>query len=282
MEWTDLGKAITQRRVELGHHTLVSFSKIVGLSTRILGDLEGGRRDSYDPATLVRIERALRWPAGTVDAVLAGRPVPTDPQAVAVTLSASPALTVSGSRNPEPSRREIHGGQPIRQVRVGDTVISRLADGRVSVENIGESGPDPESFQPSPPERADNERRIIHYDPDDTSLPGLHLPPGYDTWRIPHPLAGLILLLDDPRLTPPKRRQVLLALEQQRLMIGAMLNVNDLTPEEQFRETVDALGQGEPKGRPVPPEAPVERREPPKREQAMREKPVERHGGGRP
>lgn len=107
----------------------------------------------------------------------------------------------------------------------------------------------------APPVEAD-ESRIIPYDPDDTTLPGLHLPPGYPTWKIPHPLAGLILLLDDERLTPPKRRRVLLMLEEMRLMIGAMLNVEDKTPDEVVDETFAAISE-------------AQRREP-----AMREKPA--------
>lgn len=65
-----MGRAIRHRRVELGHHTIASFAKVVNLSTRLLGDLEAGKRDSYDPATLVRLEQALDWPPGQIDDIL--------------------------------------------------------------------------------------------------------------------------------------------------------------------------------------------------------------------
>lgn len=76
MDWKALGKAVTRRRVQLGYPTLVSFSEAARFSTRLLGDLEAGRRPSYDPATLARIERTLAWPPGAVDAILDGGPEP--------------------------------------------------------------------------------------------------------------------------------------------------------------------------------------------------------------
>jgi transcriptional regulator with XRE-family HTH domain len=42
------------------------------MSERILSDIEKARRASYDPATLVRLERALNWPAGHIERILAG------------------------------------------------------------------------------------------------------------------------------------------------------------------------------------------------------------------
>lgn len=69
-DWGKLGKAITRRRVELGLDTIAAFARHVGLSTRILGDLEGGRRSSYDPATLAKVEQALDWPEGRVEEIL--------------------------------------------------------------------------------------------------------------------------------------------------------------------------------------------------------------------
>lgn len=69
-DWIRLGKAITRRRVELGLDTIAAFARHVGLSTRLLGDLEGGRRASYDPATLAKVEQALDWPGGRVEEIL--------------------------------------------------------------------------------------------------------------------------------------------------------------------------------------------------------------------
>lgn len=71
-DWAALARAVTDRRVELGHRTLRSFAAASGLSTKTLGEIEGAKRSSYDRATLAQIEQALRWPAGTVVAVLRG------------------------------------------------------------------------------------------------------------------------------------------------------------------------------------------------------------------
>jgi transcriptional regulator with XRE-family HTH domain len=71
-DWERLGRAIVRRRVELGFNTQAGLAEHMGLTARILGDLEGGKRVSYGKSTLARLERALDWPPGTVDEVLAG------------------------------------------------------------------------------------------------------------------------------------------------------------------------------------------------------------------
>lgn len=95
MGWGELGQAVTARRVELGHLTIASFAKVVELSTRILGDIEGARRSSYDPATLVRIERALEWPTGRVRDLLGD-------QAPGKSFSDSAAASRPRERRPQP------------------------------------------------------------------------------------------------------------------------------------------------------------------------------------
>ncbi len=42
-----------------------------GLSLRTLGDIETARRTSYRTSTLPRLERALKWELGTVQAIVA-------------------------------------------------------------------------------------------------------------------------------------------------------------------------------------------------------------------
>lgn len=70
--WDRLGSLVVERRVDLGMETTTAFSDVTGLSTRILGDLENGRKDSYRAATLIKVERALKWAPGSIDSVLAG------------------------------------------------------------------------------------------------------------------------------------------------------------------------------------------------------------------
>jgi hypothetical protein len=73
MGWEQVGEEIVKRRVELGHNSREAFARSSGLSPRLLADLEHGTRTSYDRATIVRLENALRWLPGSVAAVLDGR-----------------------------------------------------------------------------------------------------------------------------------------------------------------------------------------------------------------
>lgn len=70
--WERVGEEIVRRRVDLGLHSREAFARDSGLSPRLLSDIERGRRESYDSATLARLERALRWLPGSVQAVLDG------------------------------------------------------------------------------------------------------------------------------------------------------------------------------------------------------------------
>lgn len=70
--WAALARAVTDRRVELGHRTLRSFAEAAGLSTKTLGEIESAKRSSYDRATLIQVERSLKWPPGAVQHVLDG------------------------------------------------------------------------------------------------------------------------------------------------------------------------------------------------------------------
>lgn len=71
-DWGRLGDAIVARRVRMGIKTREKFAGHSGLSLRTLSDLELGNRTSYDPSTLSRLEVALEWAPGSVDAVLEG------------------------------------------------------------------------------------------------------------------------------------------------------------------------------------------------------------------
>jgi hypothetical protein len=70
-DWQALARAVTDRRVELGHRTLRSFAEASGLSTKTLGEIEGAKRASYDRATLSQVERSLQWPAAAITKILA-------------------------------------------------------------------------------------------------------------------------------------------------------------------------------------------------------------------
>jgi transcriptional regulator with XRE-family HTH domain len=71
-EWNRLGDRIVRRRTELQMRTTVALAARTGLTPRMLGDIEKGRRQNYSPATKARIEAALDWEPGSIAAVLAG------------------------------------------------------------------------------------------------------------------------------------------------------------------------------------------------------------------
>lgn len=67
-----LGSYVVDQRVRLGMLTRGALADRSGISTRILGDIEKGRRGNFDPVTLASLEQALRWQTGSVRRVLAG------------------------------------------------------------------------------------------------------------------------------------------------------------------------------------------------------------------
>jgi transcriptional regulator with XRE-family HTH domain len=72
MDWERLGRMVIERRIQLGMPKQQQFEIAVGMTRRLLSDIENGRRDNYDVATLVRLEQALGWQPGSADAVLSG------------------------------------------------------------------------------------------------------------------------------------------------------------------------------------------------------------------
>jgi hypothetical protein len=72
MDWQRLGEEVERRRGQLGYGSRHAFAEATQFAEKTLGDVENARRETYSPVTLARLERALRWPPGTVDAILAG------------------------------------------------------------------------------------------------------------------------------------------------------------------------------------------------------------------
>lgn len=71
-KWERLAQRIVTRRVELDMPTTKTFADATGLSTRVLGEIENARRTSYRKSTIMRIEQALKWKQGSIQAVLDG------------------------------------------------------------------------------------------------------------------------------------------------------------------------------------------------------------------
>lgn len=96
-----LGKKVKSARFNLGYKTRTEFASKVGVSSRILSELENGRRNSYSDETLWNVDRALEWPQGTSKAILEGKELPTteliDSSSCAVTAGISETTHAAAS-----------------------------------------------------------------------------------------------------------------------------------------------------------------------------------------
>ncbi|MFC5184413.1 hypothetical protein [Actinomadura harenae] len=70
-DWQRLAECVSQRRAQLGL-TQEDVRAAGGPSTVTLRYIESASQDSYKSNSLTRLERALDWAAGSVEAVLAG------------------------------------------------------------------------------------------------------------------------------------------------------------------------------------------------------------------
>lgn len=71
-DWERLGRYVIARRVELGFRQRPEFSAAVGITSRVISDIENGRRSNFDPVTIAALEKALGWETGSVHRVAAG------------------------------------------------------------------------------------------------------------------------------------------------------------------------------------------------------------------
>ncbi|MFI2663190.1 helix-turn-helix domain-containing protein [Micromonospora carbonacea] len=76
-DWQRLGRHIVRRREQLGL-TQAAVHAAGGPSTATQRNLENGAQTSYRSSLLRQLERVLRWPDGTIDAILAGGDPPGD------------------------------------------------------------------------------------------------------------------------------------------------------------------------------------------------------------
>lgn len=71
-DWKRLGVRITQARVARGFMTAKDLAKDMGVTPRVIGDLENGRRDNYGSVTLAKLEQSLGWEPGGAKMLLGG------------------------------------------------------------------------------------------------------------------------------------------------------------------------------------------------------------------
>lgn len=71
-DWQRLGRYVVARREELGYKQRGDIASAVGVSTRVMSDIENGRRGNFDRVTIAALERALGWETGSVERVATG------------------------------------------------------------------------------------------------------------------------------------------------------------------------------------------------------------------
>jgi hypothetical protein len=113
-----LAKYVVRRRVALGYKTREAFAGAVGVSVRILGDIERGRR-LVGHSTVAAVEEFLRWRPGAFDAILLGR---------------EPELVEAAALPEQPKQ-----GPDVLDAVVGsDPELSTIADGLRAIAQLSE------------------------------------------------------------------------------------------------------------------------------------------------
>lgn len=75
--WAWVAEEVVSRRVALGFRQRADFAAAAGLSLRTVGDIENGRRISYDRTTIAAVEHVLQWPAGAISNIAQSALTPT-------------------------------------------------------------------------------------------------------------------------------------------------------------------------------------------------------------
>lgn len=71
-DWQRLGKYVLARRVKLGFKQRGDFAAALGISARVVSDIENGRRGNFDAVTIASLEDVLGWETGSAQGVAEG------------------------------------------------------------------------------------------------------------------------------------------------------------------------------------------------------------------
>lgn len=96
-DWKRLGEHVVNRRIELNMPKRDDLATASGISYRILGDIETGRRDNFDRVTLVKLEHALQWAPGSAVAIANGGTAVPATRITGQGATTMPALAASGT-----------------------------------------------------------------------------------------------------------------------------------------------------------------------------------------
>lgn len=98
MSWQRLGRMIAQER-NRRRQTQAAFAQAAGLGPRTIADLEAGQRERYEDSTVILLELAMGWDAGSVRSVVqGGKPKPVADPEMARVRAAWPRLTAKEKR----------------------------------------------------------------------------------------------------------------------------------------------------------------------------------------
>ncbi|MFV8317182.1 helix-turn-helix transcriptional regulator [Mycobacterium sp. 23] len=120
-----LGSRVVQRREQLGMRTTKALAERVGMTPRALGDVENGRRTNYSPGTKARLEIALEWQQGSVDATLGGGE-PTPLPVTTESLHQQAAILRAGIEMLREEQQSSEGLSTAKELEL-DVMIGRLA-----------------------------------------------------------------------------------------------------------------------------------------------------------
>lgn len=121
-----LGDEVRKGRLRLQFATSKDFADAIGVTPRLVGDIENGRRVSYSPKTLSAIDRALGWPSGTSQIILEG----DGESSLAQEQGSRSVFTAEGvSVVVEPDRIQVTITVPKNEKTVGDVTGADLIGG---------------------------------------------------------------------------------------------------------------------------------------------------------
>jgi hypothetical protein len=70
--WERLGEYVVARRMALGYRRQADLGAAAGVTSRVIGDIELGRRGNFSHGTVVGLEQALGWESGSMRRVMLG------------------------------------------------------------------------------------------------------------------------------------------------------------------------------------------------------------------
>jgi transcriptional regulator with XRE-family HTH domain len=120
-DWVRLAEKVKQRRQQLDM-TQQELASAGAPSVSVISRIESGKPGPYDGKIILRLERALRWADGTIDAILNGEePAPTKR-----TVMVSPAMGSGKTATPQADIRA--SSPPASQTESGlnDAVLAYL------------------------------------------------------------------------------------------------------------------------------------------------------------